>query len=292
MRFDNPAWKAAPLTTGLRVATSLVRKRFTALRVARVPYDGGHTSIRADLGTPLGLLLYRYGVRDTDIELAKALLSPGDVFVDGGANVGLFALAAANKVGAGGKVIAFEPAREVRLVLMENVAFNRLFQIQVVPFALSSVPGEAAFRVFDIAGAGLNHLAPSSGEGGYVESVMLTTLDAVVGPTDRKRFTLLKLDLEGAEHAALQGATEILRDVRPDIIIEIEDSHLRRLGSSAAEVFALLAGHGYSFFQVQEQHDGRMALSRLGDPQRPRSGPNVFATARPDGVAAKNIRID
>ena len=169
MRFDNPAWQLAPSRTALRVLTSLVRKRIGPLRTANVPYDGGRTSIYADLGTPLGLLLYRYGVRDADITLTKKLLAPGDVFVDGGANIGLFTLAAAAQVGQTGKVIAFEPAREVRLRLIQNVALNRLLQVEVVPFALSSAPGEATFRAFDIAGAGLNHLGPSDGESGGVE---------------------------------------------------------------------------------------------------------------------------
>lgn len=291
MTFDHPAWRTAPLLTGLRVASSLVRKRFSPLRLARVSYDDGRTSIYADLGTPLGLVLYRYGVRDIDIELTKALLSPGDVFVDGGANIGLFSLAAASKVGAGGKVIAFEPARQVRLRLMQNVALNHLLQVEVVPFALSSAPGEAAFRAFDIAGAGLNHLAPAESETGAVESVTLTTLDAAVGPVDRRRLTLMKLDLEGAEHAALQGAAEVLREVRPHIIIEIEESHLRRMGSSAEEVLGLLRTHGYQFFQAHEGGDGVLELSRLDDPLQSRSGPNVFATTEPAGVAAKGVRI-
>ena len=291
MRFDDPAWRAKPLRTGLRVASSLVRKRFPPLRLARVPYDGGRTSVYADLGTPMGLMLYRYGNRDIDIELAKLLLSPGDVFVDGGANVGLFTLAAAAKVGATGKVIAFEPAREVRLQLTRNVALNRLLQVQIVPFALSSAPGEAAFRAFDLGGAGLNHLGPSEGEGGTVESVTLTTLDLAVGASDRRRLTLLKLDLEGAEHAALQGATELLREVHPHIIIEIEDDHLRRMGSSAAETLALLGSHGYRFFQIHEGAAGEITLGPLNDPARSRTGPNVFATTDPGRVESRGVRL-
>jgi FkbM family methyltransferase len=292
MRFDNPAWQEAPVRTGLRVLTSLVRKRIGALRVARVPYGDGTTSIHADLATPLGLLLYRYGNSDADIELASRLLAPGDVFVDGGANVGLFTLAAAAKVGPAGKVIAFEPGREVRLRLTQNVAVNRLLHVEVIPFALSSACGEATFRAFDIAGAGLNHLGPSDGEAGTVEVVKLTTLDAVLGPTDRRRLTLLKLDLEGAEHAALQGAAEILREVHPDIIIEIEDAHLRRLGSSADQVAALLQGYGYRFFETRRSTAGALALSAVSDLSRTRVGPNVFATTDAARVAAKGVQIN
>jgi FkbM family methyltransferase len=291
MRFDNPAWKTAPVRTGLRVVASLVRKRFPPLRLAPVPYDGGRTSIYADLGTPLGLVLYRYGVDDTDIALMKKLLSPGDVFVDGGANIGLFTLPAASQVGVTGKVVAFEPASAVRLRLTQNVALNRLSQVQIVPFALSSAPGEAAFRTFELAGAGLNHLAPSDGESGTVESVTLTTLDAVLGTTDRRRLTLLKLDLEGAEHAALIGASAILHDVRPDVIIEIEDSHLRRMGSSAAQVLGLLEGCGYQFFRPDQASPGEIALTPIGGAERAPSGLNVFATADPARVRARGVRI-
>lgn len=291
MRLDNPSWQEAPVRTGLRVLTSLIRKRIGPLRIARVPYDGGRTSIYADLRTPLGLLLYRYGNRDADIELAKKLLSPGDVFVDGGANVGLFALAAAAEVGAAGKVIAFEPAREVRLRLTQNVALNWLAQVEVLPFALSSAPGEAAFQTFDLAGAGLNHLGPSQEKSGTIEVVKLTTLDAAIGATDRRRLRVLKLDLEGAEHAALQGASEILREVRPHIIIEIEAAHLGRLGSSVAEVAALLESHGYQFFQARQDDDGKVSLSRHGDLMTSKSGPNVFATTDIAHVQSKGVRI-
>jgi FkbM family methyltransferase len=291
MRFDNPAWRVAPARTALRVLTSLVRKRLGPLRTASVPYDGGRTSIYADLGTPLGLLLYRYGVRDADIALTKKLLAPGDVFVDGGANVGLFTLAAAAQVGQTGKVIAFEPAREVRLRLTQNVALNRLVHVEIVPFALSSAPGEAAFRTFDIAGAGLNHLGPSEGESGRVETVQLTTLDAAVSATDRRRLALLKLDLEGAELAALRGASEILRDVHPDMIVEIEESHLKRLGSSVAEVAALLRRHGYEFFQTNKSDAGEITLSRRADLLSSKTGPNVFATTDAARVQLKGVKI-
>ncbi|HEY5450502.1 MAG TPA: FkbM family methyltransferase [Polyangia bacterium] len=291
MRFDNPAWQQAPLRTGLRVLKSLVRKRIGPLRTVRVPYDDGRTSIYADLGTPMGLLLYRYGNRDVDIELAKKLLSPGDVFVDGGANVGLFTLAAAARVGAAGKVIAFEPGRDVRQRLTQNVALNHMTQIEVSAFALSSAPGEASFRTFDVAGAGLNHLGPSDGEAGSVELVKLTTLDAAIGAADRRRLTVMKLDLEGAEHAALQGASEILRDVRPHLIIEVEASHLARMGSSVADVGGLLLSHGYQFF-LARQADGReVSLSRIRDLQAPKSGPNVFATTDPARVQSRGVRI-
>lgn len=291
MNFDNPAWRAAPLRTGFRVAKSLARRALPRLRRPAVPYDGGRTVICADLQTPMGLMLYRYGNRDPDIDLVGRLLQPGDVFVDGGANVGLYTLVAADRVGPDGKVIAFEPGRAIRLRLMENVTLNRLAQVEVIPAALSSRAGEASFRVFDIGGAGLNHLGPVDGEAGALETVALTTLDAAVIPHDRARLALIKLDLEGAEHEALRGAGEILRDRHPDLLLEIEPAHLQRMGSSADAVIALLRGYGYKFYRASGNGARAPSLTPATDLMTPAARPNVFATVDPGRAGRRGIAV-
>src|SRR4029077_8003618 len=140
-----------------KVAKSLLRRVVPRWRRAVVPYDAGRTVIYADLLTPTGLILYRYGHDDPDIDLVGRLLAPGDLFVDGGANVGLFTLVAARRVGATGRGLAFEPGRTVRARLVENIALNGFTQVDVMPFALSAAPGEASFQEHEIAGAGMSH---------------------------------------------------------------------------------------------------------------------------------------
>ena len=289
MNFDNPAWRNAPVRTGIRVAKSLARRAVPRWSRAVVSYDEGRTVISADLHTPMGLLLYRYGHRDADLDLIGRLLAAGDVFVDGGANVGLFTLVAVTRVGRAGKVLAFEPGRAVRLRLLENVVLNGLAQVEVVPSALSDRPGQASFRVFDIGGAGLNHLAPVDGEQGEVETVSVTTLDAALIPDDRRRLALIKLDLEGAEHAALLGAGETLRECRPDLLLEIEPAHLRRMGASAEAVVDLLKGHGYRFFRASSDAAGNALLTAADDVVSPSNRPNVFATVDPERARQRGV---
>jgi FkbM family methyltransferase len=262
-------------------------------RFSRVPvgYDGDRSRIYADLGTPLGLQLYRYGHHDPDVELVGRLLSPGDVFVDGGANVGLFTLVAALRVGRSGKVLAFEPGRGVRLRLQENIVLNGLQQVVVMPFALSSHSGEASFQAFDIAGAGLNHLVRAGEEAGELETVALTTLDAAITPLDRKRLSLIKLDLEGAEHAALLGASAILRESRPDILLEVEPAHLARMGSTANDILMLLRQHGYAFYRLTSAGAGASSLVPVEDIVAPDLGPNVFATVDPGRASRRGISV-
>lgn len=281
MNFDDPAWRAAPVRTGIRVLKSLLRRRVGRLSRVPVGYDGDRCLIYADLGTPLGLQLYRYGHHDPDVELVGRMLSPGDVFVDGGANVGLFTLVAAARVGRTGKVLAFEPGRIVRMRLLENALLNSFEQVVVMPFALSSHSGEASFRAFDLAGAGLSHLAPAADEAGEVETVALTTLDAAITPADRRRLRLIKLDLEGAEHAALVGASSILREVQPDILLEVEPAHLARMGSTADDIATLLRQHGYAFYRMVRSDLGELSLRSVAEIATVGLGPNVFATVDP-----------
>ena len=291
MNFDNPAWRTAPVRTGFRVLKSILRRRAPQLGRVAVGYDDNRTRIYADLGTPLGLQLYRYGHRDPDIELVGRLLSRGDVFVDGGANVGLFTLVAAERVGKLGKVLAFEPGRVVRLRLLENVVLNGFQQVVVMPFALSSQPGEARLRVFDSAGAGLNHLVSGPNDDGDVETVACTTLDAAIVDGDRPRLRLVKLDLEGAEYDALSGASAILRESRPDILLEVEPAHLRRMGSNPDAIASLLRQTGYSFYRVTSRGPGDVALQPVTEIVTAGLSPNVFATVDVTQASRRGISV-
>jgi len=98
---DVRVWRSRPLETAFRCGVSLLLRRIPRLRQPLVPYDSGRSRIVADLGTALGLGLYRYGdSADADIALVGRLLRQGDVFVDAGAHVGLFTLVAGARGGA------------------------------------------------------------------------------------------------------------------------------------------------------------------------------------------------
>lgn len=291
MNFDNPAWRAAPVLTAIRVAKSLVRRAVPGLSQTVAAYDGGRSSIHADLRTPLGLGLYRYGQWDPDIALVGRLLGRGDSFVDGGAHVGLFTLVAAARVGSEGRVLSFEPTSATRERLSRNVELNAFRHVEIVPAALSSAVGSAAFRVFDVFGSGLNHLGPVDAEGGRLETVAVTTLDTALAERGYERVSLIKLDLEGAEHAALLGAQRTLSDLRPDLLLEIEPTHLARLDASPEAVEALLRPHGYSFFRIGGEVAGGVSLSPIAELRQAAPRPNVFATAHPDRLRDRGVLV-
>ena len=240
VNLSDPAWRNHPVRTTMRVAYSMLRRRVPALHEMVVPFDDGQSRVVADLRTALGLTLYRYGILDADMALVRRLLRPGDIFVDGGANVGLFTLIAARAVGSRGRVIAFEPSPKTREALLRNVALNGYDWVTVHGEALDAEPGERSFVARHGDGAGLSSFAPQDvASGDQAQLVATTSLDRATAALERERVAVLKLDLEGAELGALRGSDVLLRGAAPDIVIEVEDAHLRRQGASREQVLEL-----------------------------------------------------
>lgn len=292
MRQLHPAWTEHPVRTSLRYCVSALRQRLPLFNSAVVPYDDARSRLHVDLTTALGLGLYRYRELDPEVAWVGSLLEPGDVFVDGGANVGLYSLMAAARVGPTGKVIAFEPAAATRDRLIRNVRLSRFWHVQVRPDALSDHPGETELVVFDRDGAGLSSFAPSSTSGGRRERVPLTTLDEALSTSDTARLRVIKLDLEGAELAALRGARRVLAESSADVFLEVEPAHLERQGASASAIFGVLRELGHELFRIAVGEDRRPRLSRLGvEEQLGWRGGNVFATRRHELIAARQLGV-
>ena len=212
---------------------------------ALVPRVHDGLAAAVDLRTSHGLGVYRRReYTDVDFEILRAHLRPGDVFIDCGANVGMYTLTAASLVGKTGRVVAFEPAPPTRDALMRNVAVNDLSQVTVLPFALGARPGALLFTVMGN-GGGLSSFAPANPERGSAAKVAVMRLDDCLTPDLAGRVKLVKIDVEGAETAALRGAARLFQQERPLLLLEVEDEHLRRQGSSAEELNALLEGWGY-----------------------------------------------
>ena len=70
-------------------------------------------------------------------------------FIDVGANFGAYTVFASKKVGATGKVIAFEPSHRELIALHRNIEINRLLNVQVYSVAVGETSGSALFSVAD-----------------------------------------------------------------------------------------------------------------------------------------------
>jgi FkbM family methyltransferase len=251
-----------------RVLAASLRQMHSRGRDATVPLDGG-PSLGVDLSTPHGRRLFGYGFYEPAARFMKSLLKPGDVVIDGGANIGLFTLLAAAGVGSQGCVIACEPSPTTMRLLRENVDRNGFDWVELREVALASEPGRLSLRVFT-PGSGFSSFAPADTTNGVEVEVEVATLDDVASAV-LDRLKLVKLDVEGAELRALRGAPQVLTRARPDFILELEPEHLERQGGSIAEVQELFDDAGYVGYSICDSRLQR--LPRLW--QRPTGDPNI-----------------
>jgi len=211
-----------------RVAPS-ERGGFRLARLARRlrPASTWETQFDTPEGTRLTLNLatypdccMAYGLYELDTSrLIKRLLRPGDHFVDGGANIGYFTLLASRRVGAGGRVDAFEPQPDNRARLEANVAMNAFAKnVRVHPLAIGDAAREAV--IHRPVGGGFNHGESSLFKPGDGETkdtaIQIARMDEALAGT---RPRLVKLDIEGAEPLAIDGMAGLVRQPTPPMVL-------------------------------------------------------------------------
>lgn len=184
--------------------------------------------------------------------LLQALLKPGDVFLDVGANIGYFTVLAAASVGPQGRVFAVEPEPDNLALLRENLRLNDL-SAEVLACALSDTAGEAALFL-NPDNHGDHSLASRAGQ--VALTVPLCRGDAVL-PAD-VRIAVLKMDVQGAEALAWQGLMATIQRSLPTLrlLLEFSPLSLEQVRAGSGEwLLQAMADTGLPMFVVDEQSD-------------------------------------
>lgn len=156
----------------------------------------------------------------------------------------------------GARIYCFEPVRETFLDLARR--FRN--EPRVVPnrLALGATVGSARMAVAEA--SDLSHvIAPGPEEpvadgGVRAEVVDLTTLDVFCRRYAIDAIHYLKVDAEGSDLAVLQGARELLREQRIDLVqVEAGMNPENTLHTPLEAFRALLHGQGYRLFGIYDQ---------------------------------------
>src|SRR5205823_825689 len=91
----------------------------------------------------------------------------------------------------------------------------------------------------------LGHFSHPSVQTDHIETVAATTLDSFILRCGLTHVDVMKIDIEGAECAALTGAAEILARFRPVLIVEISRAALGQSDAAVAQLVNVLARASY-----------------------------------------------
>jgi len=193
----------------------------------------------------LAFFLGRWYDLETQL-LLRSMVKPGDVVIDIGANRGMFMLIAAHSVGASGKVICFEPNPRCVEVLLADVARNRLTNVDVRPVALGETSARLTLSIPTV-----NSGEATLGVSKYADS---ETIDCQCEVGDSELAAVypafIKIDAEGYECGVIGGLRQTLRRARPIVITEVAKRHMMLCGTSAEQLFGLMADANYTGYRV------------------------------------------
>ena len=201
LRVVNKLWRAALCGRGTH-------------RLAELAHGG--FMMPCDLQEMLQRQYYFFGTYFVELEIIRCwerFASEATVVFDVGANAGIYSLAALG-MRPDATVYAFEPTAEIAARLRETAKLNEQVNLHIEEVAVADRAGYATLRRW-------------RGETGDNEGMNYITMDELDSPSERvptisldefcqdrniERVDLLKMDIQGQEHLALQGAARLLRD--------------------------------------------------------------------------------
>lgn len=186
--------------------------------------------------------------------LFTRLIRSGQVIFDLGANTGIHTLLFAKLAGAGGRVIAFEPLASNVAEIVENLALNGLTNVTIEPLAIADYEGEGVFQIARHPKRG--SLRDSRSESGGTAVVAVTTLDAYTGRHETYP-DFVKIDIEGAEQAAVAGFDRHVTKTCPILHIECHDV------DNESAVHAFLRKHDYLVYRQTPDAHNDLGLRHL-----------------------------
>jgi FkbM family methyltransferase len=196
-------------------------------------------------------------------------LRPGSLFIDVGANIGLYTIWACEH---GARAIALEPAADTFELLRENVALNG-YEADLIRAAAGDRDGIATFT----SGRDCTNRFDPSGE----DEVRVVTIDSLLASRGADG---MKVDVEGHELTVLLGSRDALASGRILLMqIEWNDASESAVNSDRRPIADLLAGFGYRLYRPN--HDGELVDAG----RYPGYGPDVFARQTPVHTAVATV---
>ena len=238
-----------------------------------------------------------------ELKVCAQWISPGDVCLDLGANIGQYAAALAPLVGPRGQIISVEPSPATVTILKRTCAMLGLKQVAIVPACVTDRRGE---RLFHAATGDTPDIGSSLGtqlDGQMVQTIEVPSFgidDLVTDYGVMNCVSLVKLDIEGAEPLALNGAHGMFASENvPLCIVEVNTVALAGFGAAPADVLRHFLSEQFTLYHGPCNEGDETAEFRVGKLYRMRDPSthkwphcsNVIAIPRTGNYAARRAQL-
>lgn len=178
-------------------------------------------------------------------------LKKDDVVIDCGAAFGEFTVCAAKKVGLNGKVIVFEPNPSCFKILKDKINKKKLKNVILIKKGLFNKNGKSKITENIVSGTIGSSMFPESSKSfsvfqktGKSHFIDVATLDHEFEKLKIDKIDFIKMDIEGAELEAIEGAKQIIKKYHPHLAIACY--HKRDGVKTGAILKPILERLGYS----------------------------------------------
>jgi len=170
----------------------------------------------------------------------------GDIVIDAGAYEGGITILLSKLVGENGRVIAFEPCKNIIGTLRKNLSINGVENVTIIESGLWNKDTNLYFKEGDV-GSGICRKEESD----YM--IEVKKLDSVIKklniPKDKVRF--IKMDIEGAEIEAVEGSVDLIKNGTPSFaiasyhVIDGEKTYKKLRGLFKKLNYSVIVGYPY-----------------------------------------------
>lgn len=188
------------------------------------------------------------GYESLSLRIWAHVCSKGEAVLDVGANSGIFTMLA-RSVHSDLTVVAFEPIPYNLNILKANARINN-YRIDLVEKAISNQSGACQMFVKPdtvnyMTSVNLNREQESETEEMTIPTISIDEYAATAGIN---RIDIIKLDVEGHEPQALQGALTIIERDLPSMLVEVLSDE------DGKQIQELLSDFPYQYFQLDENY--------------------------------------
>jgi FkbM family methyltransferase len=235
------------------LSVTLLRAYNVTLRLLGGPYRArtyfGSTML-CDPHDGIQNTVLHFGTWEPNISaVVEKLLSPGDLCVDIGANVGYDTLLASHLVGPRGSVIAIEASASIFGLLSRNIGENDARNVRLVQKAVSDQPGMLNLYAGPAGNRGRTTTLASAALK-FEATVEALPLDKILTVEERSRLRLIKMDIEGGEVRVMRRLLDTL-ELYPDflsVIVEAAPS------DEWPDIFQRMRSAGFSAYFIENSY--------------------------------------